>query len=101
MDEKISEMTGTDLQSLEDFTDDGKKQESPLILPDTDVVLTNEGFLGSGNDGVVSDYSEKNAKHSPYDGALGLQLVDTAVQRAKERSRRVIAIGDAHACWMH
>lgn len=55
-------------------------------------------FLGGGLDGVFYDYSESNALNSPYGGEIGLRLVDAVTERAKQRSRRVIAIGDVHGC---
>mmetsp|Transcript_26772 Transcript_26772/g.39605 ORF Transcript_26772/g.39605 Transcript_26772/m.39605 type:complete len:992 (+) Transcript_26772:31-3006(+) len=55
-------------------------------------------FLGGGTNGVFWDYSEQSAAESPYQGNLGLRLVDATVQRAKERFPRVIAIGDVHGC---
>jgi hypothetical protein len=97
-DGKVSETSGTDLQSLEDFRDEGEKHEPSLIIPGNGVLSTDEAFLGGGNDGVFWNYSEKNAKNSPYGGTLGLRLVDAVVQRAKERIPRVIAIGDVHGC---
>jgi hypothetical protein len=64
---------------------------SPLHLRD-------DIFHGGGRDGVFYDYSEKNALESPYGGEIGLRLVDAVTERAKERSPRVIAIGDVHGC---
>lgn len=55
-------------------------------------------FVGGGTDGVFVDYSESNLLNLPYQGKLGLRLVEAVVQRAKERSPRAIAIGDVHGC---
>lgn len=57
-----------------------------------------ELFRGSGNDGAYHDYSEANTMNAPYQGQLGLRLVDAAVERAKMRHPRVIAVGDVHGC---
>jgi len=55
-------------------------------------------WLGGGNGGVFSDYSESNHLKSPYKGNLGPYLVDAAIERARQNSPRVIAIGDVHGC---
>lgn len=55
-------------------------------------------FLGGGNDGVFWNYSKSNAGNAPYQGTLGLRLVDAVTERAKQRDPRVIAIGDVHGC---
>jgi hypothetical protein len=55
-------------------------------------------FVGGGNDGVFWNYSESNADNAPYQGTLGLRLVDAVKERAKQREPRVIAIGDVHGC---
>lgn len=60
--------------------------------------LRDDIFHGGGRDGVFYDYSENNALGSPYKGEIGLRLVDAVTERAKQRSPRVIAIGDVHGC---
>jgi hypothetical protein len=64
---------------------------SPLHLRD-------DIFHGGGRDRVFYDYSENNALNSPYGCEIGLRLVDAVTERAKQRSPRVIAIGDVHGC---
>lgn len=54
-------------------------------------------FLGGGT-GVFWNYSEQGIADAPYQGKLGLRLVDETIQRAKQRYPRVIAIGDVHGC---
>jgi hypothetical protein len=51
-----------------------------------------------GNGGVHFDYSAKNAHKAPFQGQLGLRLIDAVIERAKQQQPRVIAIGDAHGC---
>jgi hypothetical protein len=75
----------------QDSCDVDSNGASPLHLRD-------DIFHGGGRDGVFYDYSEKNALESPYGGEIGLRLVDAVTERAKERSPRVIAIGDVHGC---
>ena len=98
IDGQMSENSGTDLHTLQDFIEEGEKKDSPLLLPDGGSRSMDDIFLGGGDDGVFWNYSEKNEANSPYGGALGLRLVDAVVHRAKERSPRVIAIGDVHGC---
>ncbi|KAG7361013.1 calcineurin-like phosphoesterase [Nitzschia inconspicua] len=54
--------------------------------------------LGGMGDGVIWNYAAKNEPNSPYQGRLGLRLVDAVVEKAKQRHPRVIAIGDVHGC---
>lgn len=89
------EQTVNSLDILNDLKDE---YDGPFGMPGSQTYHKDDLFLGGGNDGVFWDYSKKNSLQSPYQGNLGLRLVDAAVQRAKERYPRVIAIGDVHGC---
>ena len=89
------EQTVDSLDILNDLKDE---YDGPFGMPGSQTYHKDDLFLGGGNDGVFWDYSKKNSLQSPYQGNLGLRLVDAAVQRAKERYPRVIAIGDVHGC---
>jgi hypothetical protein len=54
--------------------------------------------LGGLGDGVVWNYAAKYEPDAPYQGRLGLRLVDAVVEKAKQKHPRVIAIGDVHGC---
>jgi hypothetical protein len=75
---------------------------SPDPVPKTGGLLgedtASDLYLGGGNDHVFFDYSEANRENAPYQGSLGPLLLDAAVERAKQRYPRVIAIGDVHGC---
>jgi len=79
-------------------------QEHPLLVGDpfstsgSDDFHPDDLFLGGGNDGIFHDYSEENSSSAPYHGSLGPLLVDSVIERAKQRQPRVIAIGDVHGC---
>lgn len=55
-------------------------------------------FHGGGVDGVFYDCSAISAANSPYCGNIGLRLVDSVVERAKQNAPKVIAVGDVHGC---
>ena len=70
----------------------------PFGMPGSPVYSKDDIFLGGGNDGVFWNYSADNAARAPYQGKLGLRIVDAVTERAKQRHPRVIAIGDVHGC---
>jgi len=72
--------------------------EVPFGMPGSPVYSKDDIFLGGGNDGVFWNYAADNASQAPYQGKLGLRLVDAVVEKAKQRHPRVIAIGDVHGC---
>lgn len=84
--------------SLDILNDIRDTYDGPFGMSGTKEYHSDDLFLGGGNDGVFWNYSEQNIAGSPYDGQLGLRLVDAVTQRAKERQPRVIAIGDVHGC---
>ena len=75
---------------------DDRTFRSEIGVGDEDAV--SDLFLGGGNDGVFFDYSEANRDNAPFQGNLGPLLLDAAIERAKQRYPRVIAIGDVHGC---
>jgi Calcineurin-like phosphoesterase len=72
--------------------------DGPFGMPGSVEYHKDDIFLGNGNDGVFWNYAEGSAEKSPFGGALGLRLVDSVIERAKQRQPRVIAIGDVHGC---
>ena len=70
----------------------------PFGMPGSPVYSKDDIFLGGGNDGVFWNYAEENAARAPYQGSLGLRMVDAVTEKAKARHPRVIAIGDVHGC---
>jgi len=72
--------------------------DGPFGMPGSVEYHEDDIFLGNGNDGVFWNYAEQKADQSPFGGALGLRLVDSVIERAKQRQPRVIAIGDVHGC---
>lgn len=69
----------------------------PFGMESRDLVA-DDLFLDGGNGGVFFDYSASNIENAPFQGSLGPLLLDAAVERAKQRHPRVIAIGDVHGC---
>ena len=53
-------------------------------------------FLPGGNGGVFFDYSEDNKRS--LNKKIGPLLLDAVVNKARQRSPKVIAIGDVHGC---
>jgi hypothetical protein len=94
--EKQQQSTG--VSSLDMTKDVIDEYDGPFGMPGSKIYHKDDLFLGRGNDGVFWDYSGLNLAQAPYQGNLGLRLVDATVQRAKERYPRVIAIGDVHGC---
>jgi hypothetical protein len=70
----------------------------PFGMPGSPVYSKDDIFLGGGNDGVFWNYAAENAARAPYQGKLGLRMVDAVTEKAKARHPRVIAIGDVHGC---
>ena len=77
---------------------DENNGDGPFGMPGSVEYHEDDIFLGNANDGVFWNYAESNADKSPYGGALGLRLVDSVTEYAKQRQPRVIAIGDVHGC---
>jgi hypothetical protein len=73
----------------------GDDIENELLTPKRQLSLPskNDLFFGGENDGVFWNYAESNALKAPYQGRLGLRLVEAVVEKAKHRHPRVIAIG--------
>lgn len=86
------------LRGIRESEADDLANDGPFGIPGSVEYHKDDIFLGGGNDGVFWNYSERNAKSSPYGGTLGLRLVDAVTERAKERQPRVIAVGDVHGC---
>ena len=76
----------------------GSSSDVPFGMPGSPVYSKDDIFLGGGNDGVFWNYAAGNALQSPYQGKLGLRMVDAVTEKAKQRHPRVIAIGDVHGC---
>ena len=74
------------------------QSDIPFGMPGSPVYAKDDIFLGGGNDGVFWNYAADNAANAPYQGKLGLRLVDAVEEKAKQRHPRVIAIGDVHGC---
>mmetsp|Transcript_26583 Transcript_26583/g.62451 ORF Transcript_26583/g.62451 Transcript_26583/m.62451 type:complete len:1018 (-) Transcript_26583:109-3162(-) len=74
------------------------RADVPFGMPGSPVYSKDDLFLGGGNDGVFWNYAAENAMGAPYEGKLGLRMVDAVTERAKHRHPRVIAIGDVHGC---
>ncbi len=77
---------------------EGFAQDVPFGMPGSPVYAKDDLFLGDGNDGVFWNYAAGNAPKAPYQGRLGLRMVDAVTEKAKQRHPRVIAIGDVHGC---
>lgn len=75
-----------------------ERTDVPFGMPGSPVYSKDDIFLGGGNDGVFWNYAAENAAQAPYQGKLGLRLVDAVTEKAKQRHPRVIAIGDVHGC---
>ena len=75
-----------------------KDPDVPFGMPGSPVYSKDDIFLGGGNDGVFWNYASGNAPQAPYQGRLGLRMVDAVTEKAKQRQPRVIAIGDVHGC---
>lgn len=82
----------------EPFFDPDVEKTGPFGGPNAAKYSVDDLFLGGGNGGVFADYSEKSIDSAPFKGQVGLRMVDAAVERAKARHPRVIAIGDVHGC---
>jgi hypothetical protein len=74
------------------------QSDIPFGMPGSPVYAKDDIFLGGGNDGVFWNYAADNAASAPYQGKLGIRLVDAVEEKAKQRHPRVIAIGDVHGC---
>jgi len=74
------------------------RADVPFGMPGSPVYSKDDLFLGGGNDGVFWNYAAENAEQAPYQGKLGLRMVDAVTEKAKQRHPRVIAIGDVHGC---
>jgi hypothetical protein len=98
IDDREEESTVNSLKEPNNRIEDDHGYDGPFGMPGSAVYQKDDIFLGGGNDGVFWDYSEKNVLNAPYQGQLGLRLVDAVVERAKARHPRVIAIGDVHGC---
>jgi len=81
---------------VQGFKNDDK--DVPFGMPGSPVYSNDDIFLGEGNDGVFWNYASENAARAPYQGRLGLRMVDAVTEKAKQRHPRVIAIGDVHGC---
>ncbi|KAL3906587.1 MAG: hypothetical protein SGILL_009211 [Bacillariaceae sp.] len=95
------------VQAGDAATVDSLLAEEPLKMKgfgdsfDDGLLTANRGLYlpeNDENDGVFWNYAENNAQNAPYKGQLGLRLVDSVVEKAKQRHPRVIAIGDVHGC---
>ena len=95
-DDSVNEDTRKRLLDYESKVRD--EYDGPFGMPGSTIYPIDDIFLGEGNDGVFWDYSEKSLSKAPYNGDLGLRLVDAVTQKAKERHPRIIAIGDVHGC---
>jgi len=83
---------------VQGFRKDPVPADVPFGMPGNSVYHKEDIFLGGGNDGVFWNYAADNAASAPYQGKLGLRLVDAVEEKAKQRHPRVIAIGDVHGC---
>jgi len=81
---------------VQGFQNDQK--DVPFGMPGSPVYSNDDIFLGGGNDGVFWNYASGNVLQSPYQGKLGLRMVEAVTEKAKQRHPRVIAIGDVHGC---
>jgi len=72
--------------------------DGPFGMEGDIIYAKDDIWLGGGNGGVFSDYSESSHFNSPYKGNLGPYLVDAAIERARQNQPRLIAIGDVHGC---
>ena len=75
-----------------------EEQQQQQTIGKADLRRQRELFRGSGKDGAYPDYSAPNTMNAPYQGQIGLRLVDAVIERAKMRQPRVIAVGDVHGC---
>ncbi|KAL7446740.1 hypothetical protein ACHAXM_011598 [Skeletonema potamos] len=87
-----------DDESEFDEFDEEEEYDGPFGMEGDIIYAKDDIWLGGGNGGVFFDYSEANAKNSPYQGKLGPYLVDAANERARQNQPKVIAIGDVHGC---
>lgn len=94
-DDLLSETYGT---STTRMTSQNKFDHVKTLVELETVNENSDLFLGGGDDGIFFDYSHKNAVNSPYGGKLGPRLVESVVERARQRQPRVIAVGDVHGC---
>jgi hypothetical protein len=80
-------------------SDNSDEYDGPFgVAGNEPVYHQNDLFLGGGNGGVFSDYSQDNIANAPFEGTLGPLLRDAVTERAIQRKPRVIAIGDVHGC---
>jgi len=107
LDDEISRKPEPNIEStidslLNDLKEGIKKEgftkDVPFGMPGSPVYAKDDIFLGGGNDGVFWNYAAGNAPRAPYQGKLGLRMVDAVTEKAKQRQPRVIAIGDVHGC---
>jgi hypothetical protein len=87
-----------DESEFDEYDDEEEEYDGPFGMEGDIIYAKDDIWLGGGNGGVFFDYSEGNAKNSPYQGKLGPYLVDAAVDRARQNQPKVIAIGDVHGC---
>ena len=85
-------------EKKDDFVQKIDNYDGPFGMEGDVIYEHDDMWLGGGNGGVFTDYSESNHLNSPYKGNLGPVLVDAAVERARQNQPRVIAIGDVHGC---
>ena len=92
-----SESSSENTSSVE-YLSDGTKYEVQGFDTETLSTGNDDIFHGGGLDGVFWNYGADNILNAPYQGTLGLRLVDAVEERAKQRVPRLIAIGDVHGC---
>ena len=86
-----------DLQHEVSVFSNNDSSDVPFGMPGSPVYSKDDIFLGGGNDGVFWNYAAGNAPRAPYQGKLGLRMVDAVTEKAKQRQPRVIASGDVIA----
>ena len=98
-DSKDYKKTDAEVNGKEDnFLQKIDNYDGPFGMEGDVIYEQDDLWLGGGNGGVFTDYSESNHLNSPYKGNLGPMLVDAAAERARQNQPRVIAIGDVHGC---
>eukprot|EP00978_Attheya_sp_CCMP212_P002042 scaffold4212_cov52-Attheya_sp.AAC.1 len=98
-DENVSPTAASPTGSSLFASDNSDAYDGPFGVAGSEPVYhQNDLFLGGGNGGVFSDYSEDNIASAPFEGTLGPLLKDAVTERAIQRKPRVIAIGDVHGC---
>jgi hypothetical protein len=82
----------------DDAVHPGAEENGANLVEAREVKSHPDLYLGGGIEGAFFDYSAANYKNAPYEGEIGLRLVNAVTERAKQRQPRVIAIGDVHGC---